>query len=238
MNKTTNHFLQDVDSLHFGCEDAQSREYDWSRNVDQWESWEAEHLECGEGIIECDQCDGGQVDQHDENCTTIPCDVCDGSGEVACDFEGSVVCSRLGDWTCPKCGTDHEYDGSEGPMMNYYYPLPDYKSFSREDAAKLDGLPLALVHFSSWGDNEDESLPDWALALTGGGMDLSWQIAEAHMRLGLLPPLFTCRLPKMAGMDMTSPVNAWIIAGCKRTVEAVRDQAQSQLDYLNGLAGD
>lgn len=224
-----------VDSLWYGCQDVQSVNYDWSRDVEAWQSWETSWVECDGGSVECDQCDGGDVDQHDG--TTIPCTVCDGNGNRACDFEGEVVCSRLGDWTCPKCDEDHESDGAEGPMMSYYYPLPEHGSFSSEDAAKLEGLPLCLVHFEKWGENYDESLPDWALALTGGGMDLSWQICEAFMRLGYMPPLNFCDLPRMASMDYDSPRNRWVIDGCKRAAEAVRNDAQRTLDKLEALKG-
>ncbi len=93
------------------------------------------------------------------------------------------------------------------PMMNYYYPLPG--EFDGEDAAKIDHLPLCIVHFL-----EDDS---YALALTGGGMNLSWEICEAHMRLGYLPPTHF-RLPRMAGTPPNER-NRWIIDGCIRSAE-------------------
>ena len=177
---TTNHVLQDVDSLHFGCEDAEVREYDWSADY-------------GEGWVSYQAPDPDQEDGYDAS--------------------------------------------DEGPMMNYYYPLPSHKSFDVEDAAKLDGLCLCIVNFSDSNYRSDviDDRPDFALALTGGGMDLSWDIAEAHMRLGLLPPLHVCRLPRYAGKDLTEPHAAWVIAGCRRTCEAMRDRAQSAVDYLDGL---
>jgi len=231
--------LPPVDSLHFGCEDAQSREYDWSSGYgENYTAYGAMHLDCA-NRVECDQCDGGLVDQHDEDEEPIRCDVCDGSGEVACPFAGPVLI-RSGLCECPDCGNEEESDGDE-PMMRYYYPLPSHKTFTYMDALKLADLPLVLVNFhTSYGDHyeSDDSLPEWALVLSGGGMDLSWEVAEAHMRLGLLPPLFTCHLPKYAGKDMTSEVNAWIIAGCRRTAEAVRNHGQNVMDDLDRLTGD
>ena len=231
---TTNHVLQDVDSLHFGCADAEVREYDWSAGYgENWTGYGTTHLDC-ENQVECDQCDGGLVDQHDDQ-PPIACDVCEGTGAVTCTFDGpALVHSGLVE--CPECGNEEECDADQ-PMMSYYYPLPDHKSFDADDAAKLDGLCLCIVNFSDSNYRSDviDDRPDFALALTGGGMDLSWDIAEAHMRLGLLPPLHVCRLPRYAGKDLTEPVAAWVIAGCRRTCEAMRDRAQSAVDYLDGL---
>ena len=79
--------------------------------------------------------------------------------------------------------------GSEGPMMNYFYPVSDYTPGDMEEwAAKLDGLPLCVVELDG----------ERGLALTGGGMDLSWEIAEAFIRLGYYPPTWI-DLPAMAG---------------------------------------
>lgn len=223
--------LREVESLWFGCEDVQSRQYDWSRNYENFQAYEAEHLDC-ESEVECEQCDGGQVDQHDG--TTIQCDVCEGTGQTKCDFEGYAVASA-GLVTCPRC--DHEEEVySDGPMMNYFWALPEHSSFDKDDALKLEGLPLCLVNFNpGWTEDVDESLPEWALALTGGGMDLSWDICEAFCRLGFLPPLVACRLPRVAGMDYSDPTRQWVIAACKRSYEATRNHAQGGMDYLDSL---
>lgn len=227
--------LPDIEGLWYGCQDSKSREYDWSVHSEDWQSFEAEHVECREEVT-CPNCCGIDPEQDEPICG-----VCVGDGVRPCDFEGYVTCSRLGDWTCPTCDADHETYGAEGPMMNYFYALPDHGSFDKDDALKLEGLPLCLVEFSQGGYNDyneagDDSLPDWALALTGGGMDLSWQIAEAHMRLGYMPPLFCCDLPRMGGMDVSSPTNAWVIAGCRRSAQAVRDEGQRMMDKLDELA--
>ena len=106
----------------------------------------------------------------------------------------------------------HGYVCCEGPLMNFWYPLPE--SFCRdwdvdEAAKKLIGVNLCIVV------KEDED--DYGLALTGGGMDLSWDICEAYMLLGFLPPAHFCRLPHFAGMKLNKK-NAWIIAGCNRAL--------------------
>ena len=53
-------------------------------------------------------------------------------------------------------------------------------------------------------------------------MNLAWEICEAFMLLGFLPPLHFCDLPGMAGRG-ASAKDRWIIAGClKSCVIAVR----------------
>lgn len=123
---------------------------------------------------------------------------CDECGRV-------VVASSLGENECRDLLeeiTVTEEDGSEGeernqcrctihaegPMMNYYYPV---KINDCEEAAKLIAhLPLCVIEFE---DGET------ALALTGGGMDLSWEICEAFIALGYWPPVHFCDLPEMGG---------------------------------------
>lgn len=91
-------------------------------------------------------------------------------------------------------------EGEENPMMNYYYPahLSDGSyGLSPEDAQfilSVNHLPLTVVTIK---DGRDEMQP--ALALTGGGMDLSWEICEAYCRIGQVPPMNFWDLPNMAG---------------------------------------
>jgi hypothetical protein len=71
-----------------------------------------------------------------------------------------------------------------GPINNGMWVLErvtdDY--IDRENiitqAGKLKNLNVAVVHGGGY----------LGLALTGGGMDLSWQVAAAHVRLGYYPP--------------------------------------------------
>lgn len=115
-------------------------------------------------------------------------------------------------------------DGSfEGPMMSYYYPLEDTLRDMTEAAKCLVDLPLCVVHF-----NESDT---YGLALTGGGMDLSWEICEAFMRLGYLPPVHFCRLPAMAGRGV-SPRDKWIISGCRRALQGLKVRVGSDLRHL------
>ena len=130
----------------------------------------------------------------------------------------------------------YNYDNmqdSNSPMMNYYYPLPDREDFDEEDAKKINHLPLCIVYFS---ESEEH-----ALVLTGGGMDLSWQICEAHIRLGYYPPAHF-RLPRMAGKS-ASETNLAIVDACIKGREILKgwqdrdiEDLQRSRDYLRPLA--
>lgn len=137
---------------------------DWSNPYDEngdelWQSYEAETCEeCGWVTV----CTPGAID-------------C-GEGVAVFSPDGEEWDREYADEDeAHPCGSRTLYP--EGPMMNYAYPLGE-RSFSPSDAAKLAHLPLALVDIEG----------DWFLALTGGGMDLSWEICAGHVALGYLPP--------------------------------------------------
>ena len=117
-----------------------------------------------------------------------------------CEECGEVfsLCVGCGDGThhetAEEEGSESDCTGyvplAEGPMMSYFYPIYLPVDLSEEDAAKrLAGLPLAVVTFAV----SDTT----ALALTGGGMNLAWEICEGFIRLEQLPPLHFCDLPEM-----------------------------------------
>jgi len=106
--------------------------------------------------------------------------------------------------------------GSEGPMMNYYTPLDPISTFTPEQAAwAIRDFPLCIVAVD--GEN-------YGLALTGGGMDLSWEIAGAFIALGYYPPAHIDRLPRMAGMQPT--------ADRVRIVQALMQRDRHQIGIL------
>jgi hypothetical protein len=131
---------------------------------------------------------------------------------------------------CELYDEPQDTDYSEGPMMNYYYPLPE-RPDDDDVVLALDGLPLCVVDFNS----EFES--NSALALTGGGMDLSWEICEAHMRLGYLPPVDYCSLPQMAGRGQ-SPRDRKIIEACRASANSAMRQQQSIINRLDAMSPD
>lgn len=123
------------------------------------------------------------------------------------------------------CDAAFTVEGGEGPMMNYFYPLEDKPG--KEAAKKIAHLPLCLLYFE-----EEDS---WGLVLTGGGMDLSWEICEAFMCLGELPPVHFANLPMMSGRG-TSEKDKWIIKGCLAAVKAMSLQMKYKEGSLTELA--
>jgi len=121
----------------------------------------------------------------------------------------------------------------EYPMMNYLWRLGDFydrqvadgRRDPREDGKKLDGLPTVLVHILDMGHG---------IALTGGGMDLSWEIAESYIRLGYLPPFKVAKLPNLAGKRDTNR-NRTIINACKRTFESVGQRSERAIGELDRI---
>ncbi len=106
---------------------------------------------------------------------------------------------------------------TEGPMMNYFYPLLRFDHVDpQEGARRIVNLPLCLIRM--------EDTEEYGLALTGGGMDLSWEICEAYMLLNYLPPITFCDLPSMAGKRLNSR-NKWILAGCRRSASVTSTRA-------------
>ena len=111
---------------------------------------------------------------------------------------------------------DHEV----GPMMNFFYPCPD---LDPEEAARaIAHLPLCVVVME---DGET------GFALTGGGMDLSWEICAAYIACGFAPPLEYCDLPNMAGRGRHKDT-ALILAACQRSCEIAEGWAARKRERL------
>lgn len=125
----------------------------------------------------------------------------------------------------------YEY-GAEGPMMNYWYPIDEsegsYRTYDPERAAvKIVDTPLCVVQVGN----------EYGLALTGGGMDLSWEICEAFVALGMLPPTHFADLPRMAGKSNEDD-SRLVVAAMRRSLIFERDNAQYRLERLERLAAD
>lgn len=118
--------------------------------------------------------------------------------------------------------------GAEGPMMNYWYPVNEqdreYSRFEPKDAAgKLDHLPVCVVLV------DDE----YGLALTGGGMDLSWEICDAFIALGFLPPVHFADLPAMA--SRWTDMHQRVYDGMARALDWTREQMEYRRTRLDDL---
>jgi hypothetical protein len=112
---------------------------------------------------------------------------------------------------------------TEAPMMSYFYPLA---IDDPEQAARaLVDLPVCVVSVDG----------TTGLALTGGGMDLSWEICEAYMLLGSLPPVHFADLPGIAGRG-TSERDRWIVAGCLRSCGVAARWSQDRARRIRAMA--
>jgi len=142
--------------------------------------------------------------------------------DVECPECGKTIVSGIQYAECPHCEDGVDTDAA-GPMMNFFYPLP--QEHEPEDAMKLEGLPLCLVNLYLDGS--------WGLALTGGGMDLSWEICEAFIRLGYTPPVhFASSLPIMAGLTLDER-HQDILAACRESLEVQRVRTACGIESLN-----
>ena len=144
-----------------------------------------------------------------------------------CQNCGKVVCPVYGETTHSEVDTETDCEGyvnADGPMMNFFYPISGMHGINPETAAEaLVNLPLCVVYMN---DTEEHGL-----ALTGGGMDLSWQICEAYMLLGYLPPVHFSDLPEMCGRGK-SKRDKWIIAGCIASCRGMAQRANRQAKRL------
>jgi len=113
-------------------------------------------------------------------------------------------------------------------MMNYIYPLPDNFEIESKDLKKLvkKMSALTVVYLT----DEDR----YFLALTGGGMDLSWEICEGYIILGYLPPAYLCHLSSMAGTKLNSRTKR-ILAACRRSLLWQKSQAETTLRHLKRI---
>jgi len=137
--------------------------------------------------------------EEDDKATAYEASACDKCGAIFVISGGHggephKDLDSSGETTC-----DGYVSAAEGPMMSYHYPVK--LDGTAEDAArKIAHLPLCVIEWPNGG---------YSLALTGGGMDLSWEICEAFMHLGQLPPVHF-RPPRMA--DELTPRRAHVLS--------------------------
>lgn len=91
-------------------------------------------------------------------------------------------------WDVPMDLSEEECDNEEFMlMMNFIYPLGDRFEVPDDFRDKLICTTIVQI--------DDEHY----LALTGGGMDMTWEICASFINLGYYPPAHFCELPQMCG---------------------------------------
>ncbi len=86
----------------------------------------------------------------------------------------------------------YEWKDGYWPMMNAVWPIAlPYGADAEEIAGRIEQVAgcVSLVAFDEDSDDAPSGCPEHALALTGGGMDLSPQLAVAYVAAGVVPPL-------------------------------------------------
>ena len=121
-------------------------------------------------------------------------------------------------------------------MMNYYYDLTYYKGDPQEDQMTLyqSSANVVLVRMMGIDDNEDS----YVLALSGGGMDLSWDICHAYILLGYSPPIEFCHLPDFSGQDNTQEPFWTILKACLKSTKAAELRTERQTSQLYQRVND
>jgi len=110
------------------------------------------------------------------------------------------------------------------PMMCYYYPLPGLRYTVHE--AQMRVLNTACVVATVGGEP--------VLALGGGGMDLTWDIIEAYVLLGLMPPLHFCNPPYT--LDQMHPTKrALLLNACRASLYFAQRICEQDLRAVDQL---
>lgn len=124
---------------------------------------------------------------------------------------------------CPMYEGEIEVEDVSGPMMNYSYAVPYWDQAPQVAASRISHLPLCVVEF-----------PDASsihLALTGGGMDLSWEICEAFILLGFLPPAHFADLPAMSGYPRDDD-HRKVMDACLASLSVQNERSSSALQSV------
>lgn len=165
-----------------------------------------------------------------------------------CGFYDQPVHARpvYGRWdeaTCPRCRQDAvsyypDFDDSDYPEVMYNAAWPTFapypkRAFDEEDAALLNRANVSMCLVNLLDEEDDDS--GQILALTGCGMDFSWDIAASYCVLGMLPPA-TLSLPEFAGMTLTKDVK-FILAALEKSVQFELNAAKSSLQRVQELRG-
>lgn len=130
------------------------------------------------------------------------------------------------DWDFPFDLTKKEEEEQNySPMMNSLWPLEEFEIHLKNFDSR--GLKKAVDDAGAMTLIQREDNGEYYLALAGGGMDLSWDIAAGYVNLGYLPPFKICEgLPEFAGEDYTDAKHRNVIFACQRTISFVENRAK------------
>ena len=105
------------------------------------------------------------------------------------------------------------------PTASYCYLLPNLKPPIHNAQAILFNASSTCVVVNLHGES--------VMGLAGGGMDFSWDICTAYIRLGYLPPFHFCDLPEIESLKSDVVTEA-----CMRTCEIVWEKGLRTFNNL------
>lgn len=109
---------------------------------------------------------------------------------------------------------------AQGPQMSHMYPLEGIdEDTARTAALELRDVSLCVVQVNG----------TFGVALTGGGMDMSWDICEAFVAVGYLPPIHFADLPNLAG----ERANRYVLEAMLRSLDVAAERARYAAELLN-----
>lgn len=126
------------------------------------------------------------------------------------------------------------YEQRSDYVSNWLWPIPACRLEPETIMGVFRDLPFAVtIYEAGYEPNRDE---DYTLSfsLTGGGQDFTWQIAEAYVRLGYLPPIALCELPNEAGRGYggySEKKDAMLYRCCIESTRVALDRAVRRHGY-------
>lgn len=111
------------------------------------------------------------------------------------------------------------------PSEDFYFPLPDGFKVPSDIKERLGDLDVTLVKL------KDRN--QYGIALTKApDAFVDWNISDAFVRLGYLPPTYSCfALTRHYGMEMT-PAREKVVMACGRVIDLVTKQVTRERGEL------
>ncbi len=117
--------------------------------------------------------------------------------------------------------SEEEVENQYEMIFNFVWPIPDY------DGRSWRGKTPCMAVY------DVKIINSFALALMGGGMDFSWEIAESYINLGYYPPYeIATNFPRMAGRG-ESENDKRILMGIRCSLEAVYARSKNYLERFD-----
>lgn len=120
----------------------------------------------------------------------------------------------------------YEWKDSFEPAMNFIWPCQPYRINDQDAATLINELAgsTSLVTITPPDDSSEDETQ--GIVLTGGGMDLSWDICAAYICCGQIPPArLLSNLPSFAGHTM-SPMAKAILECMDLAADALESRAK------------